>query len=228
MALFLIEFRLHGYAKEYTKGLISDVAKRFGVKGVTRRRPVPHICLYGPSEADNIKKIASEVKRIGQKYTLVPFKVKGFGYFREEHKVIYLDMDPSSELKELRWELAQRLSKISTPQSWDMRRKFHFHATIAFKDIDEKFDKIWSYIKAKEEPNINQDLLRITILDGNSREIVYEYDLILKKLLGRRQALRRYWWNKTINRFRELQGLPQERQQAAFIRFVRFIRNLGN
>ena len=39
MALFLIEFRLHGYAKEYTKGLIYDVAKKFRVKGVTRKRP---------------------------------------------------------------------------------------------------------------------------------------------------------------------------------------------
>lgn len=227
MALFLIEFRLHGYAKEYTKGIICDVAKKFRVRGVTKRRPVPHISLYGPSETDNIEKIASEVGKIGRKSTLVLFKIKGFGYFKEEHKVIYLDIDPSSELKELRWELAQRLSRISTPQPWDMHRKFHFHAAIAFKDIDEKFDKIWSYIKAKEEPNINQDLLRITILDASSRKIAYEYDLILKKLLNRKQALGRYWWNKTINRFRELQGLPQERQQAAFIRFVRFIRDLG-
>ena len=225
MTNFFIEFRLHGYAKDYAKELIYDVAKKFGVKGVTKRRAVPHIALYGHSETDNMKRVVSEVEKIGRKYTLVPFKIKGFDYFNKEHKVIYLDINPSPELKELRWELAQRLSKISTPLPKDMHRKFQFHATVAFKDIDRKFNKIWSYIKAKEEPNINQHLLRITILGAN-RKILYEYDLVLKKLLTRGQALSKYWWNKTITKFRELQGLPQEKRQSAFVRFIRFIKNL--
>jgi len=186
---------------------------------------VPHIALYGPSETDNMKRVVSEVEKIGWKYTLVPFKIKGFDYFNKEHKVIYLDINPSPELEELQWELAQRLSRASTYQPHDMHRKFQFHATVAFKDIDRKFDKIWSYIKVKEEPNINQHLLRITILGAN-RKILYEYDLVLKRLLTRRQALSRYWWNKTITKFRELQGLPQERRQSAFVRFIRFVKNL--
>ncbi len=222
MTNFFIEFRLHGYAKNYAKELIYDVAKKFGVKGVTKRRAVPHIALYGPSETDNMERVVSEVEKIGRKYTLVPFEIKGFDYFNKEHKVIYLDINPSPELEELRWELAQRLSKVSTYQPWDTKREFSFHSAIAFKDIDKKFDKIWSYIKAKEEPNINQKLLRITILVKG--RILYEYDLVLKKLLNRGQALSRYWWVKTINKSRELQGFPQERQQSAFVRFIRFVK----
>lgn len=224
MTNFLIQFRLHGYAKNYAKELIYAVAKKFGVKGVTRNRVVPHITLYGPSETDNMKRIVSEVEKIGRKYTLVPFTIRGFGYFPKEHKVIYLDINPSPELEELRWELAQRLSKISTPLPKDMQRRFQFHETIAFKDIDRKFDKIWSYIKAKEEPNIRQQLLRITILVKG--KILYEYDLVLKKLLARRQALSKSEWGKTINKSRELLGFAQERQQSAFTRFIRFIKNL--
>ena len=208
MAHFLIEFRLHGYAKNYTKELIYDVAKRFRVKGVTRRRAVPHITLYGPSETDNIKAVISKVNEIGRECTLVPFKIKGFGYFDNgKNKVIYLDIDPSLELEALRWELARGLSRISTPQPWDTERQFAFHATVAFKDIDKKFNAIWSYIKKKEELNINQHLLRITILGAN-RKILYEHDLMLKKLLNRRQALSKYRWRKTINKFKELRGLP--------------------
>ncbi len=135
---------------------------------------------------------------------MVPFIVKGFSYFNKEHKVIYLDVNPSAELEKLRRELAQRLSKISDSQPWDDKKQFQFHSTVAFRDIDRKFPKIWEYIKEKEEPNIKQHLLRITILKGN--RILYEYDLILQKLLNRRQALSRYWLNKTIKTYEEYQA----------------------
>lgn len=225
MVHFLIELRLHGDAKDYAKVLIYDIGKKFRVKGAIKERPVPHITLYGPSEADNIKGIVSEVDRIARNYTLVPFQIKGFGYFKKEHKVIYLNINPSSQLEELRRELAQRLSKISTGQPWDRHRRFQFHVTVAFKDIDEKFNKIWRYLKTKEKPSIEQHPYRITILGPNNRKILYEYDLMLKKLLDRRQALSSYWKAKTVSKSRELQGLPHQRQQSAPIRFIR---RLGN
>ena len=208
---FLIEFRLHGYAKEYAEDVVYSVAKKFRVKGVTRKRVVPHISLYGPGKADDIRKVVSAVKRVGQKYTLVPFKIKGFGYFDKPHKVIYLDIGPSKELEALRWELSQELRKVSSCQSQDRHSstKFRFHGTIAFKDIDNKFDRIWSYIKNREEPDINQYLLRITVIGARGR-IICEYDLVLKRLLNRREALSEFWWRKTIDRLRELQGRPPE------------------
>lgn len=213
MANFYVEFRMHGYAKAYAKRLIWSVAKKFRVKGGIRKRVVPHIGLYGEGKTDNIQKVVSAVGRVGRKYTLVPFKIKGFGYFDKPQKVIYLDISPSKELEELRWELSQELRKVSSCQSQDSRRKFEFHGTIAFKDIDNKFNRIWSYIKNKEEPDINQYLLRITVI-GARRRMVCEYDLVLKKLLNREQAVSRYWWRKTINKMRKLQGLPPEREPS--------------
>jgi len=212
MIHYLIEFRFHGYAKKFGKSLIYEVARKFRVRGVTRRRVVPHITLFGSFATRYEEKMVSEVVNVGRKYTLVPFRVKGFNYFDETRKVIYLNIDPSTELEELRWEIAKRLLKTTkTKSNHDKNRKFQFHATIADKDIDRKFSEIWNYvIKSKEELNINQHLLRITIL--RSGRILYEYDLILKKLLNRRQALSKYWWGKTINKLRELQGLPPERQ----------------
>jgi 2'-5' RNA ligase len=210
MADFLIEFRLHRYAKEYAKDVVYSVARKFRVRGVTRKKVVPHISLYGPGGTDDIRKVISVVEKVGCKYSLVPFKVKGFGYFDKTPKVIYFDISPSKELEGLRWELSQELRKVSTGQSWDSQRNHSFHATIAFRDIDTKFDRIWAYLKSKEKPDINQYLLRITVIGARGR-IVCEYDLVLKKLLNRREALSKFWWRKTINRLQELQGLPPEK-----------------
>jgi 2'-5' RNA ligase len=210
MTHFLIEFRLHGYAKEYAKDVVYSVAKEFKARGATRKKVVPHISLYGPGRTDDIRKVISSVEEVGRKYSLVPFKVKDFGYFDKTPKVIYFDISPSKELEDLRWELSQELRKVSIGQSWDSRRNHSFHATIAFRDIDTKFDKIWSYLKSREEPDISQYLLRITVIGARGR-IVCEYDLILKKLLNRRESLSKRLFQKTINGLRELQGLPPEK-----------------
>jgi hypothetical protein len=166
--------------------------------------------LYGPGKTEDIRKVISAVEKVGRKYSLVPFKVKGFGYFDKTPKVIYFDISPSKELEDLRWELSQELRRVSTGQSWDSRRNHSFHATIAFRDIDTKFNKIWSYLKSREKPDISQHLLRITVI-GTRGRIVCEYDLVLKRLLNRREALSKFWWRKTINRLRELQGLPPKK-----------------
>jgi len=201
---------MHGYAKEYAKDIVHSVAKRFRVRGVTRKKVVPHISLYGPGSTEDIKKVISAVKKVGRKYSLVPFKVKGFGYFDKTPRVIYFDISPSQELEDLRWELSQELRKVSTGQPWDSPKNHSFHATIAFRDIDTKFDKIWSYLKSREEPDISQHLLRITVLGAGGR-IACEYDLALKRLLNRREALSKYWWRRTTNQLLELQGLPPEK-----------------
>ncbi|MCD6568227.1 MAG: 2'-5' RNA ligase family protein [Dehalococcoidia bacterium] len=200
---------MHGYAKEYARDVVYSVAKKFRVRGVTRKRVVPHISLYGPGRTDDIRKVISAVEKVGLRYALVPFKIKGFSYFNKTPKVIYFDITPSEELENLRWELSQELRKVSTGQAWDSQRNHAFHATIAFQGIDKKFSDIWAYLKSREEPNISQYLLRITVL-GTGRRIICEYDLVLRKLLGRREALRKYWWRKTINKLHGLQGLPPE------------------
>jgi len=204
---FLVEFRLQGEPREFAKRMVLDVAKRFRVRGVTRRgRVVPHVTLYGPAKTRDIRQVISEIQKVGRKYTLVPFTLKGFDHFNNEPKVIYINIEPSEELKQLRLELFQRLSRISTPQTWDRKPEFKFHATVAFKDIDRKFEQIWAFMKNKEEPNLHQHLLRITVLDTYNSRIICEYDLVLKKLLNRRQALSRYWRRRSINRLKQLQG----------------------
>src|SRR5665648_273745 len=204
MAVYLIEFRFHGYAKKYARTLIYDIARKFNVDGVTKKRAVPHITLFGPFTTRNERQVVSTVASIGQKFGLVPFSLKDFNYFNKKtNKVIYLDIEPSHELEELRWELAKNLHPITNTRSaFDKYKKFYFHSTIAFRDIDGKFSNIVEYINTIEKPIIKQHLLRITILKNG--KILYEYDLIQKRLLDRREARSKYYWKKTIQQFKNM------------------------
>jgi 2'-5' RNA ligase len=209
MTQYTIEFRLQGYAKKHAKNLIYGATRKIGIKGVNRKKAAPHVTLFGPFTTRYEEKMVSEVINVAKKFTLVPFKVKGFNFFdNETTKVIYLDIEPSEELKQLRFELSNRLRKITnTKSSQDRKNKnaFHFHAPISFKDIDKKFDQMqsyltkieWNYRKKMEEPNSDQYLLRIDILKGD--RLLCEYDLLQKRRLNRIQALSKHIHKKTIN-----------------------------
>jgi calcineurin-like phosphoesterase family protein/2'-5' RNA ligase len=73
------------------------------------------------------------------------------------------------------------------------------------------FNIIKTYIfRVKEDyPLINLHLLRVTVIGRGSR-IQGEYDLILKKLLSRREARSRYWSRKTIEELKIALRPPKE------------------
>lgn len=103
-------------------------------------------------------------------------------------------------------------------------------SSIAFKDIDNKFDPIWRYLNKNEEIFIDQHLLRITVLNKNQK-IIGEYDLLLKRWFKRWQvttpSIRNYWWRKTITRLGELRNSHDERKPSIFSRVINFIKRIG-
>jgi len=242
---FLIEFRLQGFARRYAKWVefrIHQEAKRLGIKELKERRLVSHITLFVRERPNRVKRVASEIERTCRKYTLVPFKIGGFDSFRNpDANWLYLDVEPSSELEKLRYELAQNLIRSeriisSTCKPYDHTSKYKFHSAIGkFDPRDkDKFEKLLNYATTKcslenfrqhkdsifnrlfnaitrhffsvkgDYPLINLHLLRVTVL-GRRSLIQAEYDLVLKKLLSRRQALSRYWTRRTIDAFKALQ-----------------------
>jgi 2'-5' RNA ligase len=244
-ASFLVEFRLQGYAKKYAKWAsartLREVKKR-RVKKLKERRFVSHITLFGPAKTNNLRQVIAEVERIGRKYTLVPFKLGGFDKFQNpDANWLYLDVHPSPDLEQFRYELAQSLCRseriiCATCEPHDHKLKYKFHSAIGKYDPrdKDKFEKLLDYAETKcsletfkqrkasvfgrllniikkyifrveeKDPGINLHLLRVTVLGKGSR-IQCENDLILKRLLSRREALGRYWWRKTIEKLRALQ-----------------------
>jgi calcineurin-like phosphoesterase family protein len=249
---FLVEFRLRGYAKEYAKWARERTltkANELGVKRLRQPRFVPHITLFGGAETNDLHNVIREVERIGRRYTLVPFKlsVERGEFQNEDANWLYLDVHPSPDLEQFRWELAQSLCMLEnvvshTCKSCDHDPKYKFHCAIikcAPSDSD-KFEKLSEYAETKlsleafkqhkasifgkvlniinkhifrdrDEPDlgINQHLLRVTVL-GRGGHIQVEYDLVLKKLLSRREALSRHWSRRTIEYLKMELSPPRE------------------
>lgn len=204
MENYLIEFRFSGYAKRYLKKTIYEVGRKFRVSGVTQKHVVPHITMFGPFTTSNESKMVSKFVSVSKKYSLIPFKLKGFGNF--DNRVIFVEVIPSEKLKEYRRELAKGLTglrnffifkTIKTKGITDYKDYHAFHATIAFKDIGKKFNQILSYLKNRHSPHIEQKLLRMTLLKNG--KIFYEYDFLQRRLLNRGEALSKGVWSRTIN-----------------------------
>jgi len=70
-----------------------------------------------------------------------------------------------------------------------IRKKPGFHLTLAFKEIDRNFRRIWAYVKQKRNPNIETMLNRVTIISKN--RIYREIDLRNHKVLTREEVLYR-------------------------------------
>ncbi len=190
MTHYLIEFRFSGKARDYLENLIYDISEKFQVSGAIRKKPIPHISLAGPLYTDDEKRLVKEVIDIVKKYDMVRFSMDGFGKFSKLYflnRVVYANIDPSKELEEIRRNISKRLEGFCKMQDHDYKDDFDFHATIAFKDINWKFGEIWKYLQKLDPPKIDQILLRVTII--KNRVILCEYDLILRRILNRDQAL---------------------------------------
>jgi len=260
---FFVEFRLQGYAKKYAKWASACTlreAKKRRVKKLKQRRFVSHIALFGPARTNNLRQVIREVERIGRRYTLVPFKLGGFDEFQNpDANWLYLDVHPSPDLEQFRYELAQSLCRsermiYDTCKPYDHKSKYKFHSAIGKYDPrdKDKFEKLLDHAKTKcsletfkqhrasvfgrlfniikkymfraeeDDPRISLYLIRVTVL-GRRKRIQGEYDLVLKKLLSRREALSQYWWRKTIEKLRELLSPPQEERLPISGKSVYFI-----
>ncbi len=197
---YLIEYRFSGQAKSYIKELIYEVSKKFGVTGVVRQRPVPHITLFGPFSTKYEDQMVWKIKSVCKNYDLVSFKLQGFvGY--EGKNIIVIGIEPSEELKKLRKDISNTLMPIVDDYPLhDEVDDFFFHTTIAFSDVsDEQFGAIWEYLRKKEEPRFRHHVLRVTVL--KNRRILTEYDLMQRRSLYRAEALDKKEWEKTRDIF---------------------------
>jgi 2'-5' RNA ligase len=209
MAVYLIEFRLSGFAKHQIRQLILETAKEFQVRGTTKYRVVPHVTLVGPFSSSNEKLIIDIIEKVGKKYELVPFRIYGFGSFGHwftRNRVLYARIEPSCELHSLRCDLVANLDAFCGLNKFD-KGEFKPHLTIAFKDIDRKFGQIKEFLEKKSLPPINHHVLRICLLRG--RRILCEYDLIQKRLLTRSQALDKMIFAKTVKELKSTLGRSQ-------------------
>lgn len=194
-APYLIEIRTGGRVKERLREITYDVADRFDVRGAVDPRPVPHITLFGPYNTD----AGLDAKRIVQDtlsdYDIVPYRIDGFGRFAET-KVIYANVIPSPELRALRRELSRSLRPISyNYPPYDEQYFYDFHITIAFKDVTNEFEDIWTYVNDVYEIQFDTYATRVTGL--RRRDMMWEYDLLQDRELRPDEATSAESWQRT-------------------------------
>jgi hypothetical protein len=186
MPEYLVEIRLAGYAKEYTRRLMYAAARRFSIRGVTKDSPLPSITVYGPFKTDREAEVVAAMSEAAGGHDIVSYRIKGFGHFKVEKKWlvfdrglrgIFLDIEPSERLRHLRAELARRLDPICSgaPASGE----HSFHAMLEFGDLGGRFDSVLAYLAENEERDLSQRLLRITLVRDGS--VLCEYDLVERK-----------------------------------------------
>lgn len=196
MVHYLIEFRFQGKAKSEIKKLIWDVDRKCRIGNARRKRPVPHITLVAPFQTRNERKLISDFYDVCSKSPLMKFSIKGFNTF-ETNRVVYLDINPSENLDNFRWELSKRLQPYCKLQPIDYKRKYYFHSTVAMKLTPQKFSQVKSYIHKKEKPNFKHIVVRVTLMKG--RKILREYDFIQRKIFNRRLAKSKRVYSQTLD-----------------------------
>ncbi len=201
---YLIEIRLSGETKSYLKNLIFRISDKFRVHGVTKRHVVPHVTLFGPLVCSDEQELIRRFVDVCKNNDLPTYELNGFDVF--EQRVIYANIYPLDTLRDLRNELSKKLKPICNsfqPHDGHTRDQFKFHATLAFRDVDEKFSRIWEYLKHTRTPRTEEYVLRITLLKGS--RILREYDVMQRRLLRRDQALNKHFWMKTREILKEIQ-----------------------
>ncbi len=184
---YLVEFRFSGFVKAKIRDLAYVLSKNFDIKWVTDRRSVPHITIAGPLSTKDERRLVSVVCDAARKHETARFRLDGFGAFHND--VIYVKIIPSESFAEMRREMVDNLKGFCRMAEHDYKADWSPHATLAMRDISDRFKEITSFLKSWRIPSIEQQVVRMTILKNG--KILREYDLVERRLLYRREALDR-------------------------------------
>jgi 2'-5' RNA ligase len=154
-------YLLKGKAGQYNKKLIKIVGPKFGENYMVENPLPPHITLKYPFEVSDIKKLDKLLKNFVSNRKAPSLELSGFGNFRRF--VAFL----KPKLSRSAINFQKELIKIIKKEGFSIHKHdtpFKPHATIAYGNTKETFDKIWNYIKILKTPKFYIKLDNITIL----------------------------------------------------------------
>lgn len=207
MPRYLNEIRL-GKEKDTLKEIIRDVRQTFGLD--SSRRPVPHVTLFGPYDTTKGLEVKKRTQSVLSNYDVVRFSISGFGQFSESN-VVYFEVEPSVELREMRRELARTLFPLSTGYpEWDTKDQYQFHVTVE-TNLGHKCDSVYEYVRSEYDVEMELYAKRVTALD--KRNMMWEWDLPRGVELSSEAATSRKSWRRTdIELARKAEGFEHGHQ----------------
>lgn len=154
-------YLIKGKAGKYNQKLIITVGPKFGENYMIENPLPPHITLKYPFEIKNIKKLEEILEKFTSKRKAPKLEINGFANFRRF--VAYLKPRLSKPAIKLQKELLIILKKKGIKQH-KFDAPFKPHATIAYGNTEETFNKIWNYLQKMKIPQFDLKLDNITIL----------------------------------------------------------------
>lgn len=189
---YLIEIRLFGKAKSETRDLIYQTNRDYHI---SISRPVPHITLVGGFSTNDEVRLVRDFESISRRYKLFRYIIEGIDTFPNKG-VVYLKVQPSSELIAYRRELSDKLRGYCHLCQYDKREFFEFHTTLAKGLNPQKAEEIKRSIN--HDKRYSHRILRATLLkDG---KILAEYDFCLERMLDRKKALSKQILSETFEK----------------------------
>jgi 2'-5' RNA ligase len=222
---FFVEFR--PWKRTHIRDYADGANKRLRKSG-SEKIEVPHMTLYGPSEAKDLNEIARRIKAVASEYKLVKVKTFEFDYFNNaDKKWVVIRVKPNQKLESLRLKLYQSLRTVSHPQPWDEEPTYKFHVSIGKTVRGNVFTRLRHTVNKWVAPEIEQFLLRIAIINGQGK-IFKEYDLLLGKLFTRSEALSPRVRSNTLKELRRLLNgsEPSTKSSPAPNKVMAFIKKL--
>ncbi len=159
---YSIFYLIKGEAKKYRDKLVKEVGPKFGERYVLESKLPAHITLKVPFETKRIKEVEKVLKEFIEKNKVSKIKIIGFGHFRKF--VAFLNFKFSKTALTTQKKLIRKLGKIKGIEIRESDKKWKPHATIAYGNKKETFNKIWSYLKTLEKPNFDLIFDNITIM----------------------------------------------------------------
>ncbi len=101
------------------------MSNKFGVQGVTRNRVVPHVSIVGSFQTTDERKVINAIEQCGNNFDLVAFSFNGFrsfGNLLSDKQVLAVNIEPSTELKELRSNLIQKFAEYCVLNEHDKEK----------------------------------------------------------------------------------------------------------
>jgi len=159
---YVVVYLLRGKVQEYHEKLMKEVGPKFG-EDYMIKNPIPaHITLKSPFYLKNVNVLERTLKSFVRKYKPSRIEIRDFGNF--DRFVSFLKIKFSKESKTMHKRLLKELTKISGVELREFDINFKPHATIAYGNKKQTFDKIWEYLNKLNKPHFNLKFDNLTIL----------------------------------------------------------------
>jgi len=158
---YSIVFLIKGKADKYNQKLVELVGPKFGENYIVENPLPSHITLKSPFELKNSEKLEKNLKEFIKRHHISKIKIKGFGNFKRF--VSFMDVKFSKESLNIQKDLIKEIVELGIRAN-KFDKEFKPHATVAYGNTKETFDKIWNYLKIKKAPNFDLKFDNICIL----------------------------------------------------------------